>query len=132
MWALHFHSSSGGVLGNEGMWLGRTGSQDNGRESGSGMHLLKTLRRHTANSKVLEALFLHSLRLCVTPAAPNRRASLETKVFHVPEAVSQPEEQLSAIQENQISSTRSQEPEVSENRDKMRLVQGHTAYEGHG
>lgn len=112
MWALLFHNSSGGVLGNEGMCLGRTWSQEEGRESRSGTHLLKTLCRHTANSKALESLFLHSLRLCVTPAAPNRRTGLEKKVLHVPEAVSQPEEQLSAIQENQISSTGPQEPEV--------------------
>ena len=112
MWVLLFHSSSAGVLGNEGMWLGRTWSQDEGRESGSGTHLLKTLCRHPANSKASEALFLHSLRPCVTPAAPNRRTGLQKKVLRVPEAVSQPEEQLSAIQENQISSTRPQEPEV--------------------
>ena len=88
-------------MGNEGMCLGRTWSQDEGRESRSGTHLLKTLCRRTANSKALEA-----------PAAPNRRTGLEKKVLHVPEAVSQPEEQLSAIQENQISSTGPQEPEV--------------------
>ena len=89
---------------------GEDWSQENG--SGSGMHLLKTICRHTANSKVLEALFLHSLRLWVTPTALNRETGLEKKILHIPKSVSHLEELLSAIQENQISSTRSQEPEI--------------------
>lgn len=89
---------------------GEDWSQENG--TGSGMHLLKSVCRDTANSKVLEALFLHSLRLCVAPTALNRGTGLEKKILLVPKAVSQPEELLSAIQENQISSTRPQEPEI--------------------